>query len=159
MMRHSCLFVLISLGLLSNILAQETITNGGEHFEKAEGSISWTLGQLSHETLGSEDFILSQGFHQPTVIISSIVDLPQLKLKLRAFPNPTTQRMQLEFTEGFRSETFRAQLIDQFGRLYLEQALNDPLTDLDFSKLSSGVYLIRIQGNGRAVHTFKVIKQ
>ena len=138
--------------------SQEIIASGGEHFENMEGSISWTIGKFIHETLSNNELILSQGFHQPEIIVNSIADFPELGLKLKAYPNPAENWMQLEFSEGFSQETFQVQLIDLFGRLHLEQELADPITKFDFSNLSSGAYLLRIQGNGQAVHTFKVVK-
>ena len=154
-------FLLPLAGFLSLTLTgytQEIIASGGEHFENAEGSVSWTIGKLVHETLSSGEFILSQGFHQPEVVVDGITDLPRLGLQLRAFPNPAHDQLQLEFTEGFQPGSFSIQLIDLYGRPHLEQDLDDPLTAFDFSKLPGGSYLLRIHGNGQAVHTFKVIK-
>ena len=57
----------------------------------------FTLGEIAIETISSEDFMLTQGFHQPSLGIISITENPHSRISI--YPNPTTDFLNLELIE------------------------------------------------------------
>ena len=66
-------------------------------FSSSNDRLSWTIGEPFIETLSSSSKgKLTQGFHQPTIIINGIKDnVPQLLISV--FPNPTAENLTIKF--------------------------------------------------------------
>lgn len=71
------------------------------------------------------------------------------------YPNPGTDIVTI------KGMTFsgKIQLYDMIGRLVLEQDLRSPLSTIDISQLSNGVYNYSITKQGQKVYTGKIIKE
>ncbi len=154
-------FILFFFSLLSPFItsAQVVISNGGDHFENESGSISWTLGQFQQVTHEANGFILSQGFHQPNLIITGIVNFPDLGLRLKAFPNPSHDLVQLEFEKGFEASTFNVRLINMVGKVHLNKMLTNSISTFDLSPFPKATYFLQILSKSQVVSTIKLLKQ
>lgn len=76
--------------------------------------------------------------------------------KIKVYPNPFTQKLIIENTEG---ENFRLRLIDRSGRVVVEQTLIGTTTILDLT-IAPNVYFVQIcKDDGTLVLTQKMIKQ
>ena len=58
-------FLLITSHLFAQSIERDVVASSGDYFENANGSLSWTLGELATETYISGNAILTQGFQQP----------------------------------------------------------------------------------------------
>ena len=74
----------------------------------------FTLGEIAIETLKSDQYMLTQGFHQPSLGIISLLESPQTKISI--FPNPTTDVLNLEFS-NFQNEFVEIRIIDLSGKI------------------------------------------
>ncbi len=72
-----------------------------------------------------------------------------------AYPNPTTGSLTLEFGQ---TQQAQIELLDLQGRALLQQSLNGQRLMLDFSDLSSGVYLLHIH-TGDQTSVRRIIKR
>jgi hypothetical protein len=160
MFKKITFLILLVIGLFvsQKTNAQTIISSSGASYKQASGSISFTLGQIQQATLIKDGTILSQGFHQPFLLISGITSLPDLGLEIRAFPNPTTAQLQLNFTKGFDPDQYQIQLYDLFGHLHFQTKLSTAQSEIDLSNKTSGTYLLKILSKGQAIHTFKILK-
>jgi hypothetical protein len=61
----------------SVVQAQKVVATGGNYFENANSSLSWTIGEPVIATLIAADNIITQGFHQ-----SFVIDIQQIPLPL-----------------------------------------------------------------------------
>lgn len=72
------------------------------------------------------------------------------------FPNPVTDKVNIRI--GELKGTATVYVFDMYGRQVLQQTSSQPLSQLDVSKLSSGVYTIRVINDGKAT-SMKVVKE
>lgn len=160
MFKKTILFYLLLLGILFSIKtnAQSSLNSSNAYLEQPTGSISYTLGQVQQATFVKDGRMLTQGFQQPLLLISSITSLAALGLEIKAFPNPTTAQLQLKFTKGFDPNEYQVQVYDLFGRLHLQTNLSAAQSEIDLRNKASGTYLLRLLAKGQAIHTFKILK-
>lgn len=151
-------FLAVGLCWPSTASAQTSVNSSNAYLEQATGSISYTLGQIQQATYVKEGTMLTQGFQQPFLLISSITSLPKLGLEIKAYPNPTMAQLQLVFTKGFQPEAYRVQLYDLFGRLHFQTNLEAAQSEINLSNKASGTYLLRLLSNDQVIQTIKILK-
>lgn len=141
---------------LQNVTAQtieRTVwaTDGGE-YEGAAQSISWTIGEPCSEAFTSGGEIITQGFHQPEINLStSIASDDAENGMLSVYPNPVSQYINLNF-EGLLPGGYVAELYSLTGALIQEhsiQVISDKqITRLDLKNdLPDAEYILRIYSN------------
>ncbi len=143
-----------SLGLY----AQQAVVSSGNYHENEDLSISWSLGETVIETFVSDDFILTQGFQQTSLIVTSVDDIAGLDLGLSAYPNPTSDYLTLSL-KGEAPENITYELYDLAGRHFLSGELKDATKDISFRAMDPGIYFLRVNAGGQPVKTFKIVKQ
>ena len=75
---------------------------------------------------------------------------------LTLYPNPTTGILKIQSTERSLN---KVQVFDLFGKLLMEQSLNDLSGSISLSHLASGVYVVKAFAENQTVVTRKVVKQ
>ncbi len=141
----------------AKLSAQEAVVSAGSYFETDSKSISWSLGETVIETFIGEDYVLTQGFQQSSLIIVSVEDHADSDLQIAVYPNPTTSYLQVSIPGELPSKaSFR--LYDFSGRLIMEGDLqnNSPIS---FTSFDSGMYLLKVFIDNQKIKTFKVFKQ
>ena len=116
----------------------------------------FTLGEIAIETNFSEDFMLTQGFHQPSIGIISLKDDPYSKISI--YPNPTVDILNLELN-NFQDKSVIVKVIDLSGKqIYSEVVLtNIDKHQINTGFLSLGSYLLEIIGKNQK-DIFKIQK-
>jgi hypothetical protein len=152
------LFVLpIFVGAQS--ISTEVIASSGEHFENGSVQLSWTLGEIVVDTYNSGGNILTQGFHQPELLITSIEELSELDLTVNIFPNPAADFINIEFT-GNKTDMI-VELFDMRGKevTRLDLSAYQMETGINVSNIGSGGYLLRLtEENGKYISTYQIQK-
>lgn len=74
----SLIIILIPFFITAQSVSPEVISSSGDYYEGANGSLSWTLGEIATETFSSGNVILTQGFQQPITIAIAGIDLDVL---------------------------------------------------------------------------------
>lgn len=77
--------------------------------------------------------------------------------KVEVFPNPANNIINLNLT-GYTGKS-DVSIFDVNGRVVLNRQVSAVNTQLDISKLSAGVYMIRIKNGGKDVNMTKFVKQ
>lgn len=138
-------------------VAPDVISTSGTSFSNGAGQLDWTLGEpvISNFSVGSN--VLTQGFHQPNLVITSVND-PQLNFSLNIFPNPAIDILHLKFDE--LKEQVIVELYSSEGKLIQLQKVNSSEMEIDMSKLSPGTYLLSVKSSifGIDNKTYKIIK-
>ena len=103
----------------------------------------FTLGEIAIETLKSDQYMLTQGFHQPSIGVISLLESPQTKISI--FPNPITDFLNLEFS-NFQNELVEIRIIDLSGKIifydFVSPERNFYKINTTFLKL--GTYILEI---------------
>jgi hypothetical protein len=61
---------------------------------------------------------------------------------IRAFPNPVSQILHLEWENGKPGELTRIEMVNIFGEKIMAATLNDNEIEIDMSELPAGFYLL-----------------
>ena len=103
----------------------------------------FTLGEIAIETLKSDQYMLTQGFHQPSLGVISLLESPQTKISI--FPNPITDILNLEFLNS-HNEFVEIRIIDLSGKIIF---YDFTLTERNFYKINTtflklGTYILEV---------------
>lgn len=136
--------------------AQEVIASQGGSASNGTISMDWTIGETVIETVSDTAFQLTQGFHQPLIIITAVEDVAQ-DLNIRIFPNPTAALIYLSLDNLDDQPVY--QLYDLNGKLLITENLNHTQTTIQMSTYPSGSYFLILKNKkGKQLGTFKIQK-
>jgi hypothetical protein len=76
--------------------------------------------------------------------------------RVSAFPNPVSDMVNIKIADLQGSAGIR--VFDIYGRLVMQQTSSQPITPLNVSRLSSGVYMIRVMNGGKET-VMKIVKE
>lgn len=141
--------MIASLGLLN---AQEVISTAGDVSEAGGYSLSWTLGETISGTATGTGHILTQGFQQPWMTVTSI-ETPD-ETPLLVYPNPVDQWLTIE--GSLSGSTIL--LYDMSGKQVISEAGTDNQVNLLCSDLPPGTYLLSVILQNGATKTFRILK-
>lgn len=128
-----------------------------------EGGISYsqTVGETAVEIVGCSNYVLTQGFQQPSIKIKNEVKPDGTGVLV--YPNPVTDFVTIEIY-GERAKTIRIDMINITGRtVYSDTKIFDAgfwyKDRHNVEDLFRGVYLIRVSTNdGMLNRVFKIEK-
>ena len=121
------------------------------------GSLHWTVGELSVETIQQTPIRLTQGFHQTyynLIVSEESPEKPDWALKL--FPNPTTELVMLETTY---SGDLQVSIFNMNGQvLYTQKISGGGSNTFDLKDYPAGTYLLSVRDADQNIQTFKILK-
>ena len=80
-----------------------------------------------------------------------------LNISLSIFPNPTSDYLTLK-VEDYNYEALSYNLLDQQGKLVMNEQITNQETQVAMSTLARGAYFINIVQANKKIQTFKIIK-
>ena len=151
--------VIIGLTSIQASLCQQVISSAGTSASGSSVQLSWTVGETMIETFSGNTAIVTQGFHQGKLAITSVGPVDFMDITVTVFPNPVNDKLKIEFSD-FKEENYFFELTDIKSRMvYKGMIVTNPQT-IDMNPVTSGIYLLRI-GTPRKNQwqTYKIIKQ
>lgn len=161
-MKTKVLKYLIAIGLIISTarvgLAQElqAVGSGGAFHQNTQGSISWSLGEVATQTLKAGDYIITQGFQQSKLTLTSVYQRQGYNKLIIAYPNPTNDFINLK-TDG-HTQNLYYRVYDINGRIVKSGEFKSNPTLVSFRDLDAAIYFIRIIQNNLEVKTIRVVK-
>jgi len=152
------LYTLLTINYYSQTTGEEfIISTAGEDAVMSNGNqVSWTIGELVTVTAEMPEKHFTQGFHQPYINVTDIID-HQPSFLVNIFPNPATDYLFIKL-ETIRKGN-RYQLIDVKGKLLLNEPIVNTEITLPFYSYSTGVYfLVFINKENEKLKTYKIQK-
>ena len=150
----SCLLLMASFAFSQSISLSVIALAGGYEKTPSGISVSWTIGEPVVDPLKSDNAILTQGFQQPHLTLSTAYEDPSFDYRLTIFPNPVSGELIMQ-TDFKKQVDFK--LIDLSGKLIKEGSWSNN-NALDVSDLSPGIYAIYFTTEGRMVKSDLVNK-
>ena len=124
----------------SQNLSPELISTSGNTHSNNIAVIDYSIGEIVVETF-QDNAILTQGFHQDDIRITSINDYAKNDL-INVYPNPTSRFLNIDFPKKINS---RIQLLDINGKLIREDFIENKQTQsFDVSSLAQGSYFLNV---------------
>jgi hypothetical protein len=149
--------LLLTFQVHGQTISQYLLGTAGESFKNTNYQLDWSIGELQTETYNASQNILSQGFQQGTYVISTIVENPGLALDITAYPNPTSDYVNIKFQES-EVNGYQFVLTDFAGKLLKAGKISNQIIAIDFSTYTSGTYILSIEHNGSVIKSFKILK-
>jgi hypothetical protein len=143
------LLILLCLPFIGfgQITSPSVISSSGNSYNNGGVNMDYTLGEIVVETfqptvtpLPLTYTILTQGFHQGILKVTTSVE--NIDIKTKVYPNPTTNFIIIELEKNVNADIL---VYDINGKLVLKDKLNDEnQKQFDFSFLKQGNYLLHI---------------
>ena len=141
-----------------SVHAQQVLASSGDTYTKPSASLSWTLGEISTETYKTVGGIATQGIQQPLLKVVTYSSETTLQVSAVVYPNPTSGAIQLSFQEQ-NPENLAYSLCQLNGVEILKGEIETATSLVDLGTLPNATYLLKINKDGKAQKTFKIIKQ
>lgn len=161
-MKH--LYIMLLFSTLSVIaFGQSAIVPVGGDAQNANGSVSYTVGQVVTQTAANSNGSISvaEGVQQPYEIQTVGVNpYPQITLSAVVFPNPTENMAQL-MLNGFDIPDggLQAHLFDSKGKLLQLIPVTEDLTSFQIGQYATGTYYLELRNGKQPLKTFKVVRK
>jgi hypothetical protein len=134
----------------------QVISTSGNSFNIGSSQLDWTLGEPVTATLNAGSNLLTQGFHQPNLTVTSI-NQPQTGYTVNIFPNPSTDVINIEFKD--RKGNLTVQLSSVDGKILESKKVDNLITlQLTMAQYKAGTYLLSIMDDQSKVRTYRVVK-
>jgi hypothetical protein len=141
------------------ILSPETILSSGGEFANTAAQISWTLGDFQTTTYVKDQLVITQGFLQSEIKITSIINIDNSgNIELKVFPNPVTNYLTLKVV-SHDNKKISWLLINQNGKIIKYNDIYNKNAEIDFSSYKNGVYYLKtFSKDGSFIKIFKIIR-
>lgn len=154
-----CVFTIFSLGPLFLVAQESFVSTGGDQLSGDGSSISFSLGQLCTDFAVTADASVSEGVHQPFEI-SQLVGVNENKEKIACAlsSNPVLNNVVLQFEDEISADTYRYTLFNERGQMIDYKKIKDQKTLIPMEDQAAGMFLLRVEDQGKKTITFKIIK-
>lgn len=132
--------VVMALSLHAQSSERYVISSSGGEMSSNQYSIDYTLGETVISTVQSSNYMLTQGFHQPISIKTSVPEETSGEISL--YPNPTSDQVFLDLPENLNE--VNVFLFTLNGQKVLSKSHLSDESNINLSGLASGTYIISI---------------
>ena len=152
----SFLAFLLSFSVQAQTSHQVLSATGGDA-SGSGGTVAYSVGQIAYTTSTGTTGSVAQGVEQAYEIYSVGIKETALNISLSVFPNPTSDFLTLK-VEDYNNEALSYNLLDEQGKLVLNEQIITQDTQVAMSTLARGAYFINIVQANKKIQTFKIIK-
>ena len=152
----SFLAFLLSLSVNAQTAHQVLSATGGDATGSG-GTVAYSIGQIVYSTNTGTTGSVAQGVEQAYEIYSVGIIETALNISLSVFPNPTSDFLTLK-VQYYNNEALSYNLLDEQGKLVLNEQIITQDTQVAMSTLARGAYFINIVQANKKIQTFKIIK-
>ncbi len=159
-MRKKLLFLSACFSLsfsFAQSLSPQVISSAGTSFINGASQLDWTLGETVTSVLSNSGGILSQGFHQPNLLVTAI-DNVTTNYSITIFPNPTVDFLQIQI-QNLLNEVIIVDLYNVQGKLLQTQQINSTADlKINLGDYSAGTYTLSLKDHSEKNKSYQIIK-
>ena len=137
--------------------SHQVLSASGGDATGSGGSVAYSVGQIVYTTSTGTTGSVAEGVEQAYEIYSVGIKETTLNISLSVFPNPTSDFLTLK-VQDYNNETLSFDLLDEQGKLVLNEQITTQDTQVAMSTLARGSYFINIVQANKKIQTFKIIK-
>ncbi len=149
-----------SSGVAQSVSKSVIAADGGETTVN-NITYTYTIGETVIANTTASSYIISQGFHPNSDGVSAIENVKS-DATLSVYPNPIGDILNVDITQGNPAQLV-LQVYDATGKSCLMpqsvSAMATQQTQVDFSSLPSGNYILSIQQGNRTQSSVRIVKQ
>jgi len=160
-MKISLLFSFIIGGVAASaqsLVPQLVASGGGSAVSGSSPSLEWSIGETAIPTLNAGTHVLTQGFHQTLLTITSVSEWTPDDFAINVYPNPVMTALSIQLGKT-PDQPLPWTLTDMGGKTVMTDRLTSTLSQYEVSSLASGVYFIQIALSPGDFRTWKIVKQ
>jgi hypothetical protein len=159
-MKGNCIFILLLAFSMLSSLAQEAVIPAGGDETGSGGSVAYSVGQILNTSCIGTSAGIIHGVQQPYEIsvITGLDVFKEIGLNLSTYPNPVSDILILK-VESLLWKDLDFQMYNIEGKMIMLGKLLDEETNIHMSNLAPGAYFLRVNMQGDAVKTFKIVKK
>jgi hypothetical protein len=147
---------LLSLSVNAQTAHQVLSATGGDATGSG-GTVAYSVGQIVYTTNTGTTGSVAQGVDQAYEISSVGIKETALNISLSIFPNPTSDYLTIK-VEDYNNEALSYNLINEQGKLVMNEQITNQDTQVAMSTLARGAYFINVLQANKKIQTFKIIK-
>lgn len=153
-MKKYFLIVQLTFATAHFLSAQEIISTQGDTYSNANSMVTFTIGEVSIETVANGSSVLTQGFNQ-TYFKTALVTEKELDFNVVLFPNPAQDYCVISTSTPVEMHYL---LYDEVGKKVKDGNMNSMKTVVRTENFKSGTYLlILVDENQNVLHSTKLI--
>jgi hypothetical protein len=158
MINNSLFFLAFLLSFSVNAqTSHQVLSATGGDASGSGGSVAYSVGQIVYTTSTGTSGSVAQGVEQAYEISSVGIKETALNISLSVFPNPTSDFLTLK-VQDYNNEALSYNLLDEQGKLVLNEQITTQDTQIAMSTLARGAYFINVLQANKKIQTFKIIK-
>lgn len=136
--------------------AQEVISSSGTSLSKGSFVVDFTLGECVIQTYSTPSLYLTQGFHQPQLIVTTLNEKINQELSVSVYPNPASDHVILR---ADNPEGLSYVLFDISGKKIEQKQLESDKTEISFNGFEAATYFIKVIDDKEELKLFQIIKE
>lgn len=149
--------LIIVLLFFTKMLTQTSTVSSGNTVNNSNGSLSYSVGQITYTSSTSSIGNIEQGVQQSYSISETLgTEEISIPLKIVAFPNPTTNTLQLKLENNNADLSYK--LINLLGKTINTEKINSNSITINMEMQPSAIYFLNIYKQSNLLKTFKIIK-
>ena len=150
-------FITIFLFFTFLAIGQTSVNSSGGDVSNSKGSLSYSIGQVVYQYKSNNTGSINQGVQQTYSISSLSLAENTFNLSLSAYPNPTTENLNLK-VGIFNNEDLTYKVLNSEGKLLFQGEIHQQETSLEMKELPTATYFVEVHHVDKKVQTFKIIK-
>lgn len=156
------LFLVVGLGFAflganAQTASPELVSSSGDNFSNATYQLDWSVGECVTATHSAGEYVITQGFHQNTYVITPVEDL-RADIEISVYPNPTNDLVTIDFPLSEGHGNVKIIVTELSGKVLQTAEMQSDLAQINFSAYANGTYLITISQNNQLIKSFQIIK-
>lgn len=152
-----CSFIGIFIGAFTQLNAQQALVSAGADASNANGSISFTLGEMAYiDTYDTGGSCLA-GVQQTYPELPTQLTPLSNKTEFNLFPNPSSSRCTLTFSKEITSG--EVIVYSSIGQQLKRVKITSPTVELSTQELAAGMYLLVLLSNNHVLSHQQLIVQ
>lgn len=157
-MKQNHFFLLLGILGPGWLLAQESAVASGGSASGANGSATYSVGQVAYTEISGPTGSAIQGVQQPYEIYAlPSKEHPSIKLEAMVYPNPTQKDIILRIVSA-GSQNFSYELFDMHGRILAQDRTGGVETSIPLERYEAGTYILKVLAGHIELKSFKIIK-
>jgi hypothetical protein len=148
------------VGYAQKAIPPAVVSTAGEISRSGGITLEWTLGETFVESGKDQSTWLTQGYHQPMLLVKENTQSSSSAYDVKIFPNPTLDILHVLIRTNL-SDDLVFKIMDVTGRTVFMQEASGGSNDikLKINELPEGMFVLTVMNRrGNWIRSFKVIK-